>query len=190
MIFGATGLSLSLTAPGLSQQISVLRPRIEEAIRSISTQSGNFIQIDATSGYGEAGSFHISRPGLLRFEYNERPETLIADGTHVARVNRQNGSVSRVRLRATPLRIILSEDVDLTNGVTITTMEQTPDSLFVTMYETGKRDQGLITVFLDVNTYDLRGWKIDESDGNITTVILQDTQSGLPLDQSLFEIPS
>ena len=188
-LLGASGLALGLPAQTGAQQVSVLRPRIEEAIRSITTQAGSFVQIDTVSGYGESGQFLISRPGRLRFEYSLRPEVLIADGQHVARVNTDTGAVSRVRLRATPLRVILSDEVDLTDGVTITTMEQTPDSLFVTMYETSRRENGLITVFLDSETFDLRGWKIDEDDGTSTTIILQDTQRGIPIDPNLFNIP-
>ena len=173
-----------------AQQVSILRPRIEAALGSITTQAGGFIQIDTVSGSGQLGKFWIQRPGKLRFEYESRPELLVADGRHIARVNTRTGSVSRVRINATPLRVILSDQVDLTNGVTITSMEQTPDSLFVTFYESGKRDQGLLTIFLDVNTYELRGWKIDENDGNITTVILQDTVSGGSIDQDAFIIPA
>ena len=149
-------LSAGLALPFLgsvgasAQQVSVLRPRIEEALRSLTTLQGNFIQIDTTSGSGQSGKFWISRPGRLRFEYDTRPELLVADGRHVARVNTASGGVSRVRIAATPLRVILSDEVDLTDGITITKMEQTPDSLFVTLYETGKRNQGLLTIFLDV----------------------------------------
>ena len=170
------------------QQISVLRPRIEEAIQTLSTLQGDFIQIDTASGRGEAGKFWISRPGKLRFQYETSPELLIADGTHVARINRDSGSRSRVKIGSTVLRVILSDEIDLTDGITITAMEQTPDSLFVTMYETGKRNQGLLTLFLDINTYELRGWKIEEDD-NTTTLILQDTQKDVAIDPDVFEIP-
>ncbi len=173
-----------------AQSLSVLRPQIEDAIRSITTQSGEFMQIDTSTGRGEQGTYMISRPGRLRFEYDVRPEILLSDGQYVARVNTQTNAVSRVRLNATPLRILLSDEVDLTDGVTITQMEQTPDSLFVTFFETGKRDRGLITVFLDVESFELRGWKIEENDGLVTTIILQNTQTGVELDPRDFEIPS
>lgn len=181
---------LGLPQAALAQQFSVLRPRIEAAINSISKQKGRFLQIDTTTGYGLQGDFYISRPGKLRFEYDTRPQLMIADGRHVARVNTRTGTVTRTRLRSTPLRIILSDDADLTDGVTVTKMEQTPDSLFVTLYENGKRNQGLLTVFLDVNTYELRGWKIEESDGNNTTVILQETQSDVYINPNKFNIPA
>jgi len=194
-LLSTTGLVVGgamILRPGgaYAQQVSILRPRIEAALRGITTQQGSFLQIDTNSGSGQAGQFWIQRPGKLRFEYQSRPELLVADGRHVARVNTRTGSVSRVRINATPLRVILSDEVDLTDGVTITSMEQTPDSLFITFYETGKRDQGLLTIFLDVNTYELRGWKIDENDGNVTTVILQDTVSGTAIDQDAFVIPA
>ena len=182
--------SLGLPQSALAQQFSTLRPRIEAAINSIAKQKGRFLQIDTTTGYGLQGDFYISRPGKLRFEYDTRPQVMIADGTHVARVNTRTGTISKTRLRSTPLRIILSDDADLTDGVTVTKMEQTPDSLFVTLYENGKRNQGLLTVFLDVNNYELRGWKIEESDGNNTTVILQETQSDVYINPTLFDIPS
>ena len=186
---GAAVAGLTLSGGAFAQQVSVLRPRIEEALSSIRTQRGRFIQIDTASGLGLQGNFFLSRPGRLRFEYDERPEYLIADGVHVARVNTNTGNITKVRLGATPLRILLNEDVDLTDGVTITRMEQTPDSLFVTLYETNKRDQGLLTVFLDVNTYELRGWKIEENDGATTTVILQDIESGVQINADTYDIP-
>ena len=182
--------TLALGTTSGAQTLSVLRPRIEEAIRNITTQRGDFIQIDTSTGRGEQGTYMISRPGRLRFEYDARPEILISDGSHVARVNTRTDSVSRVRLNATPLKILLSDDVDLNNGVTITKMEQTPDSLFVTFFESGKRERGLITVFLDAVSMELRGWKIEENDGLVTTIILQNTQTGIGLDPRVFVIPS
>ena len=189
-LVGAGTVSLLVCLSAVAEEVSVLRPRIETAMREISTQQGSFIQIDSTSGNGHRGQFWISRPGKLRFAYDTRPEMLVANGQHVARINTRTGAVSRVRIGATPLRVILNDEVDLTDGVTITKMEQTPDSLFVTFYETGKRGQGLLTLFLDVTTYELRGWKIEENDGNVTTVILQNTISGLAADPELFVIPA
>lgn len=186
---GATLLTLAAAPQALAQQFSVLRPRIEAALNSIRTQKGQFVQIDTTTGYGLQGTFLMQRPGKLRFEYATRPQLLIADGTFVGQVNTQTGNTTRTRLNATPLRIILAENVDLTNGVTVTKMEQTPDSLFVTLYETRKRNQGLLTVFLDVNSFDLRGWKIEENDGEVTTVILSEVERGVYINPNNFVIP-
>ena len=187
----AAGLGLAglLPAAGSAQQASVLRPRIEAALNAIRTQKARFAQIDTSSGYGLEGDVYLSRPGRLRFEYDNGDQLLIADGTHVARINTRTNTVSRTRLAATPLRVILADEIDLTDGITITSTEQTPDALFVTFYENGKRDKGLLTIFLDVDSFELRGWKIDESDGNITTVILRDVEQGVDIDPSLYEIP-
>ena len=182
-------LALAFAPFANAQETSVLRPRIEAALNSIQTQKGRFIQIDTVSGLGLQGEFSISRPGRLRFEYDQKPELLIADGSHLARINTRTGGTNLVRLDSTPLRVLLVEVVDLTNGVTITSMEQTPDSLFVTLYQTGKRNQGLLTIFLDLDTYELRGWKIEENDGGITTVILQETQRDVYIDPNTYEIP-
>ena len=186
---GAALLTLAAAPAALAQQFSVLRPRIEAALNSVRTQRGRFVQIDTTTGYGLQGQFMLSRPGKMRFEYDTRPQLLVADGTFVGQVNTQTGNVTRTRLNATPLRVILANNVDLTNGVTVTKMEQTPDSLFVTLYENRKRNQGLLTVFLDVNTFDLRGWKIEENDGEVTTVILSEVERGVYINPNKFEIP-
>ena len=186
---GAAMLTLATAPQALAQQFSVLRPRIEAALNSVRTQRGSFVQIDTTTGYGLQGDFRMSRPGRLRFEYATRPQLLIADGSTVAQINTQSCNVTRTRLNATPLRVILAENVDLTDGVTVTKMEQTPDSLFVTLYETRKRNQGLLTVFLDVNSFDLRGWKIEENDGEVTTVILSEVERDVYINPTNYEIP-
>ena len=173
-----------------AQSVSVLRPKIEQAISDITTQSGTFIQIDIATGESERGRFMISRPGKLRFEYDDQPIILLSDGRHVAQINTLTNSISRVRLNATPLRIILSENVNLSDGISITKMEQTPDSLFVTLYEVGKRNQGLITLFMDAVTFELKGWKIEEQGGLVTAVILQNIQTGVSIESELFRIPS
>src|SRR5690348_12927266 len=62
---------------------------ISAYLNGIVTLKGGFVQIAPTGDTSE-GTFYLSKPGKLRFEYNPpAPTLLVADGHDVAVVNRR-----------------------------------------------------------------------------------------------------
>ena len=77
---------------------------ISAYLNGIVTLKGGFIQIEPSGGVDQ-GSFYISKPGKMRFEYDPPSPTLIvADGHTVAVANKRLNTVDRYPLSAWSLR--------------------------------------------------------------------------------------
>jgi len=66
---------LGIQSPAAAQDARELA-RISAYLNSISTLAGNFVQIDPDGVLSE-GQFYMSRPGRIRFEYNEPNPALV-----------------------------------------------------------------------------------------------------------------
>src|ERR1700749_161157 len=105
--------------------------RIDDYLNAIHTMKGGFTQIDP-NGDIDQGTFAISKPGRMRFEYKPPASTLIvSDGKTVAVANPKLKTVDRYPLDQTPLDLILGNEVDLVRDRSITGIEHHQDALIV-----------------------------------------------------------
>ena len=96
-----------LAAPGTySATDRVELDRVSAYLNTIRTMKGGFVQIDP-NGDVDQGTFAISKPGRMRFEYKPPAPTLIvSDGRTVAVVNSQLKTLDSYPLNQTPLDLI------------------------------------------------------------------------------------
>src|SRR5262249_10219941 len=96
---------------------------ISAYLNSFVTLKGGFVQIAPTGDMTE-GTFYLSKPGKLRFEYNPpAPTLLVADGHNVAVVNRQLKTVDTYPLFETPLSTILDKKIDIRHSPQFVSMQ-------------------------------------------------------------------
>ena len=166
----------------------VLLDEIATALSNVETAKGRFRQYNGDFTEA-AGDFYIRRPGRVRFEYDEpNPLLIIADGTTVAIEDKDLATQDRLPLGATPLSIIIDDDIDLTEKVTILGVERTSDYIAVTMEDkTGEMDGQLAMVF-DVEDYALLQWQTVDPNGALTIVELSAVETGTRINPRLFRI--
>ena len=105
---------------------TVLLERARLALSSAKTAKGRFTQTNA-DGSLYSGTFAISRPGKLRFEYDAPvPVLIVSDGATVAMEDRDLETIDRVPLGSTPLGLILDDQLEFTNDVIVTDVSETP----------------------------------------------------------------
>src|SRR5690606_31368684 len=123
LAFAATGTG---TVPALAQiSVAQMSPGQQAALaasqadfNAVRTMQGQFFQTNADGSQG-AGIFVIERPGKMLFQYapstpgEAPPVEIISDGQYVAVIERALRSVSYVALSDTPLRLLLSGNLDL-----------------------------------------------------------------------------
>ena len=192
----ATFLALSLlagpafAAPGTYKSADRAElDRVSAYLNSIKTMRGGFVQIDP-NGDVDQGTFAISKPGRMRFEYRPPAPTLIvSDGATVAVSNTQLRTVDRYPLDQTPLDLILGDRIDLAGSHEIVGVARQQDAFIVKARSRGGRAQGNITLTFSEPDLELRQWTVIDNQGLSTTVALRDVQTGIEIPGSLFVLP-
>ncbi len=163
--------------------------RVNTYLNSIHTMKGGFSQIDP-NGDVDKGSFVISKPGRMRFEYKPPAPTLIvSDGTTVAITNTKLKTVDRYPLSQTPLDLIVGDRIDLLHNHSIVGVFHEQDALVVKARSMGGTAQGNISLVFALPNLELRQWTVTDNQGLQTTVALRDVQIGADVSGVRFNLP-
>ncbi|MEO0785375.1 MAG: outer-membrane lipoprotein carrier protein LolA [Pseudomonadota bacterium] len=157
-----------------------------DAMSRVETAKGRFIQVDANGGLSE-GEFFLQRPGRMRFEYDEPVPILIAaDGVTVAMRDEELETVDRVPLGATPLGLLLDDNLDFETEAEVIRVQRANGIVAITVVDPTEEAQGELTLIFNAGSYDLLAWRVLDANGGLTTVELQDVQTGISLNPRLF----
>src|SRR4029079_5840919 len=115
----------------LSAEQRAIVDRVNGYLSGVQTLTGNFIQV-GPDGSRTQGDFFISKPGRVRFEYDDpSPIDLIADCSSVVVRDRRLATQDVYPLSQTPLRFLLADHVDLTKDTHLVSVFA--DDVFVTV---------------------------------------------------------
>ncbi len=162
--------------------------RVEAYLNAITTLKSKFIQ-RASTGNLASGTVYISRPGKMRFEYDPpAPILLVADGIFLIYVDKELEQVSHVPISSTPLGILVSENVKLTDNHDIAAVERGAGTLAVTLTMKDDVEAGSVRLLFADAPLALKQWYIRDAQGVEVQVSLLDPQRGLELDSTLFQV--
>lgn len=165
-----------------------LLTEISRALGSVETAKGRFVQFD--EAYNQtSGDFYLRRPGRVRFEYDApSPLLIIADGTSVAIEDKDLETQDRIPLRATPLALILDNNIAFDDRVNVLAVRKAAGVIGVMLEDaTGETDGNLLLV-VDAADFSLVEWQTSTSDGRTTSVQLAGVETGIRLNPRLFRI--
>jgi outer membrane lipoprotein-sorting protein len=163
--------------------------RISNYLSSVQILSGDFVQI-GPDGSRTVGKFFIQKPGRVRFEYEPpSPIDVIADGSSVVVRNRKLATQDLYPLSQTPLRFLLSDQIDLTRDTNLVAVSQDPTFVTVTIEER----QILIgthrlVLMFGAKDLQLRQWTVTDPQGYDTTVAIYNIDTSHRPDPNLFNI--
>lgn len=175
----------SIVSP--NQRRAILK-EASNALARTQTAQGHFVQIDQNGSLSE-GNFYLQRPGRMRFEYADPVPILIAaDGVTVAMQDRELETVDRVPLGSTPLGLLLDNDVDFETDAEVLRVQRANGLVAITVIDPTEEADGELTLIFNAGTYDLLGWRVLDANNGITSVQLEDVQTGMSLNPRLFRI--
>lgn len=162
--------------------------KIADHFASVKTMMGEFVQL-SPDGNQVAGKFFISRPGKLRFNY-EKPSAVrvISDGKNLAVGNQKLKTWSLYPLRTTPLKLLLSDKIDL-SAKTVKSVTEDENLTTIVMGNKSVFGKSTITMMFDPETYELRQWTIKDAQGKDTTVMIFNIETGVDFARSVFRVP-
>ena len=190
---GLVALALLPAAPAIA---SALTPEQETAINGISdylnsfkTMQGEFTQV-SPKGNLSRGVFYISKPGKMRFEYAPpNPFLIVSDGTWLTVKNVKKEKGDQFPLSQTPLRLVLSNKVDILKDTKIIDFQSQDGLLSVTLEDKKNTlGSGQLTLVYDQTRNALQQWVVIDGKGRRTTVTLENVVAGIETDPKLFVV--
>jgi outer membrane lipoprotein-sorting protein len=193
------GLALAALAvlPPVPAKASLsLSPEQQEAINSISeflnsfqTMQGEFTQV-SPKGNLSRGVFYISKPGKMRFEYAPpNPFLIVSDGKWLTVKNVKKEKGDQFPLSQTPLRLVLSNKIDILKETEILDFQSQDGILSVTLEDKKNTlGSGQLTLVFDQTRNALQQWVVIDGKGRRTTVTLENVVAGVEADPKLFVV--
>jgi outer membrane lipoprotein-sorting protein len=155
------------------------------AIRDI---RGEFTQI-GPKGHVSTGVFYISKPGRMRFEYAPpNPFVVVADGTWVTIKNNAKNKADQYPLSATPLRLVLADQVDLMQEADIKSVDVADGLTTVVLEDKDGLVPGQLVLVFDSQRNALQQWVIVDGQGRRTTITLSNIEASKRPDPKLFVV--
>ena len=180
-----------VTAPATTsaltaQERSAILKSVSQAMTEVRTARGKFEQL-APDYTVSTGSFALSRPGKVRFDYDDpTPILIVSNGATVAMQDSELETTDRVPLSSTPLSLLLDDSLDFENEAQVLDVVRVNGRIGVTLRDRSGEMDGTLTLVLSDVTKELLGWRTEDTGGNITSVQLVDVEYGKKLNPRLF----
>jgi outer membrane lipoprotein-sorting protein len=153
-------LPKSAAAQALSAADRADIARAEGWLNNLRTIKARFLQI-AQGGAAAEGTAWISRPGRMRFEYDP-PEPLLLVAAHgqFFFFDKAMKQATTLPLGATPLGILLRENLRLSGEVTVSRVERGGGLVGITLFRTGAAAEGRLTLVFSDQPTELKQWVV------------------------------
>lgn len=169
-------------AAGQQQAIA----KINAYINSFQSLKCDFAQVSSKGNLSQ-GVLYISKPGKLRFDYAApNPLLIIADGRWLTIKDRVRERGDQFPLSATPLRLVVSPQVDLLAETDVVAFDQRDGITSVSLQDRKGGMGGYITLIFDDQLNQLQQWIVVDGKDRRTSVQLSNIQFGGKFDPKLF----
>ena len=161
--------------------------KIASHFSSVQTMTGDFVQF-GPRGEQTGGKFFIERPGKIRFNYEKpSPIRVVADGKSVVINNKKLDTWDLYSLDKTPLKLLLSEKIDLA-GSKVKSVKEESDLTTIVLGDKSIFGDSKISMMFDPKSNELRQWTITDAKGLDTTVMIFIVSEGKKFDPEIFKI--
>ena len=160
--------------------------KAEEYLRDLDTAKARFLQT-ASDGSQYIGTFYLSRPGKLRFEYDDPvKDFVVADGFFIYFYDSELGEQTNAPIGQTLADFLLRSDLKLSGDVTVKDVGRGGGLLQITLAQSADPAAGSLTLGFDEKPFALKKWRVTDPQGSVTEVELFQLQEDVKLDGDLF----
>jgi len=191
MVFAVAGPAQAAPkAVNLSPQQAELVQQAEKSLQSLKTMRARFLQVGPQGDISE-GTLYLSRPGKLRVEYDPpTPVLVVANGSYFTFVDTKVDQFSYLDLDSTPAGLLLKPEVKLSGkDVRIVAIKEPPGVAEITVVQDSDPTAGSLTLVFTKSPFALAQWRVTDAQGLVTSVTLQNPETGVALQDSLFKTP-
>lgn len=158
----------------------------EEYLNGIKTVTSEFIQ-EAPSGDVSTGTFFLSRPGKLRWQYNPPvPILIIGNKGTITYYDAELDEVSYVKDKDTLASFLTRKAIQFSGDIEVVAATSENRILRITLALKDKKDEGTMTLVFEEAPFLLRKIEISDPAENRTSINLNNPQFGVAIDDKLF----
>ena len=169
-------------APATPEQVAFA----EEYLNEIKSMQSEFIQV-APNGDVSTGTFFLSRPGKLRWQYNPpTPILIIANKGTVTYYDADLDEVSYIGEKETLASILTRPNIRFSGDIEVVQATSEDKVLRVSLAQKGKRDDGILTLVFEQSPFLLRKLEVEDGAKNVTSINLNNPQLGVAISDKLF----
>jgi len=183
-LLGQTGSTTALDP----KQRAIIQ-KVDKYLSTVQTLEGNFVQV-GPDGTRSKGTFYLSKPGKMRFEYDPpSPTEIIADGESVVVRDRNLATQDVYPLSQTPLRFLLADNVNLLKDTNLVAVYA--DDVFITVVveeKNGLVGTSRLMIMFSSKDMQLKQWTVTDPQGYDTTVAVYNLDPTVRPDPSMFQI--
>lgn len=164
--------------------------KIENYLNSIKTAVAPFTQTSSEDGQSE-GTFYLSRPGKLRWEYNPpTPILIIAKGSLLSYYDSELNQVSHISLDENLSGFLTRENISFNSkDIAILNFVKENGKVEITIAQANKEDEGQLTLKFSENDTTLLGMSVTDAIGKSTDIAFNTIVYDKTLDKKLFVLP-
>lgn len=173
------------SATGQNMQADIVRA--ETYLQKLGTAKARFLQT-APNGQQLLGTFYLSRPGRLRFEYDAPVrDFVVADGFFIYFYDAALGEQSNAPIGQTLADFLLRPELRLSGDIKVTETRRSGGLLLLTLVQAKDPGAGSLTLgFAENPSFQLKKWRIVDASGAIVEVELFQLEEGVKLARNLF----
>lgn len=171
----------------LTQEPLLRLRQAEHYFNRIKTLKASFTQRSPDGGIGR-GTVYISRPGKMRWEYEQpSPVLMIADDETLIYYDEELDEVTYLSLEDTLASFLTRPVIHFADDdLRVIHLREGAGSLRFTLLQTAKLDEGSLTVVMETEPMRLHQLIVADAAGQLTEITLNNIQRGLRLEESLF----
>lgn len=161
--------------------------KINTYLNSLIHLQGRFVQTDHRNEE-KRGRFYVRRPGRLRFDYSAPSKLrIVSDGQYLSIEDHDLMTVDKFPLDATPIQLLLGEDVDLTRDAVILDMRQDDTAAVIVLKDKSGNSPGQLQLYFKRPELELYEWIITDAQGLDTRIQLADLVAGNEKSEEFFQ---
>lgn len=160
--------------------------RVETYLNGLRTLRSRFSQLNP-DGSSAHGQIFIERGRGMRFDYDPPSKILlVATDWRLIFADGSTKQINVIPLAETPLGVLLDDEVSLDGETTVTEAREEAGEIHLGLVRTETPDQGRVTITFAQQPMEIRRWTVIDAQGLATQVILENLETGVRLDRSLF----
>ncbi len=160
--------------------------RAETYLQGMKTAQARFVQT-THDGTQLVGTFYLSRPGKLRFEYDPPVENfVVADGVFIYFYDAELDEQVNAPIQSTLANFFLRNELSFSDDLMVKDAKHAAGLLQVKVVQADDQDAGSITFAFGEKPFELKKWRVTDPQGMITEVELFYLKTGVTHDSDLF----
>lgn len=187
LLLALAALPVGIALPAAAQSVNAAP--INAYLQQLRTAQGRFSQTNP-NGSKQTGTFRLSKPGRIRFDYDSPKGALVvADGNWVGVFDpKSNRNPTRYPLQNTPLQMLLRDSISLAEPGLVLGAIKDARGTHITVVDPRAPKEGRLVMTFSENPIQLREWEVITKTGQRTKVALTELRTGGTIERNIFSI--